>query len=268
MLSRRNKRRKSKKKPINAAPLLRMPQIKWMILLNICALLGVSGLAYTGVLWVLAQPVESVRVEGTFERVSAVQVEAALSPYLEQGFLSLDLADVQAAVTALPWVAHASVRRSWPAALSVTLVEQRAAARWGKDGLLNVYGELFVANASHIPAELPLLDGPPGTELRVAQHYFDLDAQLQQRGLSAAALELDARGSWELTLSNGIVVRLGTENIDARAARFFTALDRVLQPLAEQINYVDMRYTNGFAVGWKAEANVATSGAEVTAPNA
>lgn len=268
MLSRRNKRRKPKNSAKKAAPLLRLPQIKWMILLNICALLGISGLAYTGVLWVLEQPVQSVRVEGTFERVSAVQVEATLSPYLDQGFLSLDLADVQAAVTALPWVAHASVRRSWPATLNVTLLEQSAAARWGKDGLLNVYGELFVEKASHVPAELPRLNGPAGTELQVAQQFFDLDAQLQQRGLSAVALTLDARGSWRLSLSNGVIVRLGTVNIDRRAARFFAALDRVLAPLAERINYVDMRYTNGFAVGWKATGSAAAVPAESVEPNA
>lgn len=255
MLAKRNKRKSAKKKAKKAVPRLRLPQIKWNILLNIVVLLGVFGLAYSGVHWVIAQPINSVRVEGTFERVSAVQVEAALSPFVEQGFLQLDLGDVQAAISELPWVERASIRRGWPAALSVSLIEERAAARWGERGLLNVYGELFVADATHIPAELPRLSGPPGSELRVAEKFFELDAQLQQRGLSAVELSLDERGSWQLMLSNGVQVRLGAVDTERRASRFFAALDAVLQPLAEQINYVDMRYTNGFAVGWKALGN-------------
>jgi len=178
-----------------------------------------------------------------------------MSPYLDEGFLSLNIGDVQDAVERLPWVERVSIRRSWPAALNVELVEEQAAARWGKNGLLNVYGELFVQEAKHVPAELPQLSGPDGTQLQVAKRFFELNARLQQRGLTAVSLGLDARGSWELGLSNGVQVRLGAVAVEERAGRFFVALDGVLEPLAEQINYIDMRYTNGFAVGWKENAS-------------
>jgi cell division protein FtsQ len=196
-----------------------------------------------------------------------VQVEAAIAPYLDDGFLSLNIGEVQRAVTSLPWVERAGVRRSWPAALNVSVVEERAAARWGDNGLLNVYGELFVREATHVPAELPRLDGPDGTQLQVAKRFFDLDARLQQRGLTAVSLRLDARGSWQLGLSNGVVVRLGAANVDRRAARFFTALDHLLAPVTDQIDYVDMRYTNGFAVGWKENAPVRMAWSEGAGPN-
>jgi len=158
---------------------------------------------------------------------------------------------VQRAVAELPWIESASVRRSWPSTLSVTVAEERAAARWGKAGLLNVYGELFVAKTSHIPAELPRLNGPAGFELEVARRFFELDKRLMQRGLTATSLKRDGRGSWQLGLSNGMQVRFGAISIDSRIERFFDALDGVLAPVAEKVNYVDMRYTNGFAIGWK-----------------
>jgi len=244
-----------------------LPSINWGLLANVCLLAVFSVLTYFGTLWLMDRPINSVRIEGRFERVTAMQVEAALSPYLDKGFLSLNIGDAQRAVARLPWVERASIRRSWPAALNVTVTEERAAARWGENGLLNVYGELFVREAKHVPAELPRLRGPDGTEIQVAKRYFDLDARLQQRGLKAVSLSLDARGSWELGLSNGMQVRLGAVDVDGRAARFFVALDSVLDPLSEQIHYIDMRYTNGFAVGWKAQAETRMARLEGAAAN-
>jgi cell division protein FtsQ len=70
-----------------------------------------------------------------------------------------------------------------------------------------------------------------------------------------AALELDARGAWNLTLDNGVVVRLGRRQIDDRFERFMLAAAKLVSQRATDINYVDMRYSNGFAVGWKGGAN-------------
>jgi len=248
--------RKRANKRKSTAPVrreFRLPtiSINWSLLGNAGLLLSAIAGVYFGTLWLLDQQINSVRIEGRFERVSSLQVEAAITPFMNQGFLGADLRTVQHAIVELPWVQEASVRRSWPSALIVSVTEERAAARWGKDGLLNVFGELFVEHASHIPAELPHLMGPPGTELEVAQSFFELDDQMKQRGLMAVSLAVDARGSWELGLSNGMQVRFGAVALEARKERFFEALDQLLAPVADKVDYVDMRYTNGFAIGWK-----------------
>jgi cell division protein FtsQ len=54
-----------------------------------------------------------------------------------------------------------------------------------------------------------------------------------------------------MVLSNGIGVRLGSQDVDLRLERFFEALDTVVSPVAADVQFVDMRYTNGFSVGWK-----------------
>lgn len=248
MLPKRANRRKIPR-PVKRK--FRLPEINWHRFGNAVLLLFVLAGVYSGTIWVLDQPINAVRIEGRFERVSAMQIESAMTPYLKSGFLSVDLQRVQQAITDLPWVQHASVRRSWPSTLSVSVAEERAAARWGKAGLLNIYGELFVAKTSHIPAELPRLSGPDGSALEVARRFFDLDKRLEQRGLTAVSLSIDARGSWQLGLSNGMQVRFGAVALESRTERFFAALDGVLAPVADKVDYIDMRYTNGFAIGWK-----------------
>jgi cell division protein FtsQ len=46
-------------------------------------------------------------------------------------------------------------------------------------------------------------------------------------------------------------VRLGRRDVDQRLERFFAVAAPVLRDDFERIEYVDLRYTNGFAVGWR-----------------
>jgi len=68
------------------------------------------------------------------------------------------------------------------------------------------------------------------------------------------ALRLDARGALELQLDNGVVVRFGRKQVDERLARFVAVALRLIAQRATDIAYLDMRYTNGFAIGWRSGA--------------
>jgi hypothetical protein len=48
-----------------------------------------------------------------------------------------------------------------------------------------------------------------------------------------------------------VQVRLGRQQIDARFERFMLVAAKLVSQRAADIAYVDMRYSNGFAVGWK-----------------
>lgn len=247
-------------------PRIKLPAIPWMAISSVIGALMVAGGLATAGRWVLNRPVERVVLNGEFERVSADQLEAVLRRAMGKGFLAADLRAIQAKVAALPWVATARVSRQWPDALEVTVTEEQPAARWGADGLLNPQGRLFVRHTSHIPAELPRLSGPEGSETEVAARYVAIHEKLVERGLALAAIDLDGRGAWTLLLSNGIAVRLGSQDVEPRLARFFEALDTVVTPVAADVRFVDMRYTNGFSVGWKQQRSV-SSLPDVELPN-
>lgn len=255
--SKRNRMRKAKAprpNPLHAlAATLQTgwQRVPWVRLLTLCTGLAVSLSVYVVTLWLMNRPIEAVVIDGAFDRVSALQVEDALGAYIQTGFLSADLQAIRGQLRELPWVAGANVRRRWPGTIEVSIEEQSPAARWGDAGLLNIDGELFIQNVTHAPAELPLLSGPRGTERRVAEMYFRIQERLERRGLAAVSLRLDERGAWELQLSSGIRVRLGARMVETRLNRFFEALDKVVAAQAEDVDYIDMRYTNGFAIGWK-----------------
>jgi len=255
--SKRNRKRKTKIRRPNALRVFvtalkaDWERVQWVRLITLCTVLAISVSVYVATLWLMNRPIQSVVIDGAFERVSAIQVEDALELHIQTGFLSADLHAMRRQLRLLPWVANAKVRRRWPGTIEVSIEEQSSAARWGDAGLLNVDGELFIENVSHAPAELPLLNGPHGSERRVAEMYFYVQERLERRGMSAVSLRLDDRGAWEIQLISGIRVRLGARMIETRLDRFFAALDKVVAAQAEDVDYIDMRYTNGFAIGWK-----------------
>ena len=229
----------------------------------------VAGCATLALLLVLAldRPVQRVLVEGSFQRVSPPEIEAAVSEVARGGLASVDLDEVRARIEGIDWVDHAVVQRRWPDTLRVVIVEQVAAARWNDTGLLNARGELFLRNARYVPPELPLLEGPDGSEGIVAQLYLDAQGRLLEAGVRLTGVRLNERGAWELELANGVRVRLGRLAVTERLDRFIRLAGPLVAKRAAEIGYVDMRYTNGFSVGWNARAALAVAPQEDATPD-
>ena len=233
----------------------RLPAINWRrLFVSSASVVGVCAVM-AGTLWALDQPIQTVAVFGRFQRVAQVDVERIVKEHVRgMGLLSVDLAGVRRALHQVPWVDAVSVQRAWPRGLNVLVIEQVAAARWGESGLLNTRGELFATGERHIPPELARLSGPEGKEAQVAEKYLSVQGRIMQAGLRLTALRLDARGAWELDLSNGVTVRLGRRQFDERFEKFMSAALKLVTQRGDDIQYVDMRYTNGFAIGWRGSA--------------
>jgi len=249
------KRRRNNRRAAADAPRWRFPALDWSRIGLSMAGLVVVALMAAGLGLLLNQPIQRVIVTGTLQRVSALDIEKVVRSRLAGvGLVTVNLAEIGAAVRSLPWVESAAVQRSWPRALKVELVEQTAVARWNGTGLVNARGELFISEARFVPPELPQLSGPTGTEAEVTARYLAVQGQLTESGLRLVTLTLDARGALEFTLDDGVIVRLGRTQVEERFARFVRAAARLVSQRAADIAYVDMRYGNGFAIGWKGGA--------------
>jgi cell division protein FtsQ len=236
----------------------KLPKLNWKrIGMTIASLAGVSAAAGV-ILWSLDKPIDQVTVAGRFARVSAADVERAVKQKVRSvGLVSVDLDTVRSSIEQIPWVDSVTVQRAWPHGLAVVVTEQVAAARWRESGLLNTRGELFVADARHVPLELAQLSGPDGSETDVAKHYLAWQGRVSEAGLRITAMRFDARGAWEFDLANGVTVRLGRRQFDERFERFMSTAVKVVSQRATDIDYVDMRYTNGFAIGWRGATTAA-----------
>ena len=255
--SAKSNRRRSVRAPWLSATVLR--RVGWSTAALVLLLLALGALRA-----LLDQPIERVVVTGRLQHVSPLDVEHQVRAHLDgAGLVSVDLDDISRGLTLLPWVDRASVQRSWPRGLTVEIVEQSAVARWDGTGLLNARGELFVSAAAFLPPELPELNGPPGSQQEVTASYLMMQGRLTEVGLRLTTLTLDARGAWSLRLDDGVTVRLGRQQMSERFERFMTAAAKLVRSRATDIAYVDMRYGNGFAVGWKSAHTSTHDGARV-----
>ncbi len=230
---------------------LHRKQLAWITLI-----LGVVIIVWFAIRGILDRPIQHAEISGKFAQVSRIQIEQVLEPFARKGFVSIDLDKVKHALEAIRWIDHVRVERAWPDGLSVFVTEQVAVARWGEKGLLNTRGELFLPDVRDVRADLPQLNGPDGTEGEVAKLYLETYPRLLTVGLNLNRVTLDERGAWSLQLSNGVEVRLGREDIAARLERFIRAASPVIATRTGEVAYVDMRYSNGFSIGWGKPLNL------------
>ena len=255
-------RKQARRRKTRKAPRFRMPKIRvGHVVAPVLAITAVVA-TYLASASMLDRPIRSIEISGSFQRVTALQVEEAIADALEDGFVSADLRSIQQRIVALPWIDEATVARRWPSRLSITVTEQVPAAIWGERGLLNVRGELFVENARHIPAELPRLSGPENRSAHVAKRYLSVRDKLIPRGLDLRRVALDPRGAWDMTLQNGVEVRLGRRDVDERTELFLDVVADIITGRAAEIQYVDMRYSNGFTIGWTNGSRTPVEGAQ------
>ncbi|HEX9811860.1 MAG TPA: FtsQ-type POTRA domain-containing protein [Burkholderiales bacterium] len=203
-------------------------------------------------------PVQSVRFEGPFRRVTQQQLERAALDALRGNFFLVDLGAVQRRVEALPWVQSASVRRLFPREVAIVFREQRLAARWSGDAWVNVQGDVVRVAGDDLPADLPRLDGPEGTSAQVFRAYHEFRAGVAPLDLRLVGVSLSARRSWRLELQapegpRSFVIVVDHDQPFARLERFVRAYGGAVAPQADRIGQVDLRYTNGFAVQWNSQ---------------
>ncbi|MGH8460022.1 MAG: cell division protein FtsQ/DivIB [Stenotrophobium sp.] len=198
--------------------------------------------------------VTQLQVDGEFNRVSPQVVRSAIEDQLGVGFLGLDLDSIRASVEALPWVEQARVERVWPSEVRVRVWERTPYARWDAAQLLSTHAMPFTPKPAEIPVNLPQLSGPPGHEAEVMQTFQRLSSALATTPFPLASLVLDARGEWMAQTRDGIELRFGRGAPDSKLEMITGPVLRALGQRLREVKYVDLRYTNGFAVAWRQPA--------------
>ncbi|MCP1726109.1 cell division protein FtsQ [Natronospira proteinivora] len=199
---------------------------------------------------------ETLVIKGERRQLSPDHIRAQVKPALESGYFGADLSGLRQNLEAEPWVASVSVRRQWPSTLELTVREQVPVAIWNRQGFLNHSGDFFVPREIHEePGFLPELNGPEGSESEVLDRYRDFQEQLDRIGLVAETVTLSERRAWQMGLMEGPTLYLGRQDGERRFTRFvsvaYPALKQAGRFQLDDLDYIDMRYTNGFSLAPK-----------------
>ena len=196
-------------------------------------------------------PVNKIRVHGAFVNVDEEMLHNSIATIVAGGYFNVDVGRVREVVEQLPWVSKASVRRVWPDTLSVSIVEQQPIAISKSSGLINANGDVFKPQSKELPASLPVFDGNTNLNKLMLSRYHEMNKLLVAIDSKITYLKLDARHALELKLDNGLKVVLGRGDTTQRLERFIRIYHKILASRASDIDVIDLRYTNGMAIGWK-----------------
>ncbi len=197
-------------------------------------------------------PIRTIQLAGSFENLDQGEVERTLRPYIGQGFFSLDIHEMQQQLRRKSWTDSVSVRRIWPDKLRVTITEKKPVARWDDEHLLSSRAKVYAADAAAF-GHLPVVNGVNHEPEWVMRRFYRLEARFAEVDERLVAMRVDSRGAIDIELINGLEIKLGRSNIEHKLERLISIYQQQILPRREQIDRLDLRYANGFAVAWKKE---------------
>lgn len=228
---------------------------------GLLALLGCfAAIAYFAsepIAHMLERPLKSVAVEGQFQYLPKERAMSLIDAEIDGDFLQLDLGRLKNVLMSDPWVDNVYLSRRWPDTLVVKISEQKPIARWGENGYLNQRGDIIQINESDKLKGLPWLQGDEQNAREMLQQYQDISTLLRAHGLEIIALQCDNKKSWKIKLKNDAEIAIGREQVMEKLRRFVTVYDKFLSSVWGDVASIDVRYTNGVAVRWKPDSDMA-----------
>lgn len=196
-------------------------------------------------------PVRSVKIIDVSTHIDHQTIQRTIIPYLENGMLWLNISRLQNAIAELPWVQQVILTRKWPDQLVIQIIEQVPIARWNNTQLLNKQGDVFMPDASTFPPNIPSLYGPQNQQNTVWQAYNAINQLLAPISLEIASITMLPDQAWDITLNNGLHLLLGQDDVINRIKRFTAVYPKIFVGHTNDVDYVDMRYSDGLAIKWK-----------------
>ena len=152
----------------------------------------------------------------------------------------------------IEWVNTVGVRRVYPREVKLTIKEHVPLVIWNNKYYMNGDGEVFFVK--NISKKLPRLNAKNDRSKTLFKYYSFFINNLLKNNISDKILEINENDirSLSILLSSGISVRFGSKNVNEKIKIFFKSYNKILNTSdLKKIRYIDMRYSNGFSIGWK-----------------
>ena len=182
--------------------------------------------------------------------VNKDDISNAVEYLYSKSFFDIDLNYLKNKLEKIEWVRKINVRRSYPNEIIIDIEEHTPILIWNNKMYINMYGEKF--NVSKIDKNIPLLISDESRINEVFTYFKLFNEKLSSRKLDfkiTKIMENEIR-SLTISLSSGINIQLGSKDVNNKILLFFEIYKSLNTRDLNKIRYIDMRYSNGFSVGW------------------
>ena len=203
--------------------------------------------------------IERMDIHGSSAQVDAQTVERTAWLALIGNYFTADLEKIENALVRLPGVYQAAVRRHWPDTLEISITEAGAIALWyATDGSASERQDYVNLPPDSTITLQPVLRSPTADRHTVIDAFLYLVSSLSPFGLEVKSLSVNEVGDWVVVLQSvtlqipvELEIVVGKGDPVRKVDQFAAVFDSFLQDRLPDIERVDMRYDNGFAVQWR-----------------
>ncbi|MGN0902976.1 MAG: cell division protein FtsQ/DivIB [Succinivibrio sp.] len=229
----------------------------------------VIGAIIKGSFWLIdyiaqskSMPVRAVLVEGVFRQLSKKEIADVTGRICGgQNIASLDTIELIKEIKKEPWVAQVSVSKKLPDTLVVSVIEHVPAAYWNENGLYDARTRsVFYPDLSQFSQPLVKLGAFRDS---LCNEVYDAAVSfikvMSNSNYQMVELYLDNVRCFSITLDNGtkLILGRGIDKANERLQRFLSAFAYADLDIND-VEYVDLRYDVGFAVGKRKESKEQT----------
>lgn len=170
-------------------------------------------------------------------------------------FFTTKLPVLQDTVLQMPWVEDVSIQRDWNRGIVISALPRQPVAKFGSERLIDAHGKTY------IPAEARSLQRPDFVTLQGDTEQSALIMQMMQQvnswyapaNIKVQDIFLSPRMTWLFRFDNGMRIIVDNENTYQKLFAVSQILMNQLATKREQIQTLDLRYKNGFAIAWKTD---------------
>lgn len=224
------------------------PLIIGVVAVCVITWLGWQEVKAQGADWL---PIKFVRIEGAFQYIEKDTIKKVLIEQVNKGLYNADIHQIQQSVKHLEWINDVNVKRVWPDAIDIKIVEQTPVVRWGDKELLNQSGEIFKPNNINLFSDLPKIIGPSGKEKYLLAVMEKLEFSLKKKSMALDEIHIDDRRAWKVVLQNKMQLKLGRNDPLNKLERFLNTVMLLGEEQVSKVSIADLRYPNGYAIAWK-----------------
>lgn len=224
----------------------------WQTTLITMILLVVMG--YFAVKLMNQAPTRSLTIDGkNLTSVELTSLQDIVQPLEKVQFFSADLNQLRDVVAKLSWVESVQIQRNWYQGVVVSVTPRRAIANFGSQHMLDANGVVFIpANAKQLmDKKLVTLYGEHDRSKDLMRQMQHINTWFAPLGLHVQDLVLTSRQTWVVKFHNGMRVVVDHENTEQKLYSLSKILNGQFKKQLPQMQSVDLRYKNGFAITWK-----------------
>lgn len=161
-------------------------------------------------------------------------------------WFDVNIDEIENSLYNIKGVDYALVKKIWPSTIAIYLFDYKPVAYWNNNEILLENMDLIKPDVFSYNGSLPHIDSDnPDSRDYVFDTYQNLEGIATNN--EASVLKIVYKGNqFELILSNGLNVMLGSSKLESRLKVFFANYKKVKNEGSAK--YFDMRYTDGFTV--------------------